>query len=150
MLWSVFTLIYKNEAFHISWLLKIDLLMIINSIYRYFNIFLNFFPFLIFSVFFLLVHLSCHIPCRSTLVRSNQRRCSVRKGVRKIDICKIHRKTPALEYLQLYQKRSSGTGVFLWILWNVYKYLFYRTPPGDCFCLVLIPYVAFLKLQWMF
>ena len=31
--------------------------------------------------------------------------------------------------LQFYFKKDSGTGVFLWI--------FYRTPPGDCFCNIL-------------
>ena len=31
-------------------------------------------------------------------------------------------------------KRVSGTGVFLWILQNFSKQLFYRTPLGDCFC----------------
>ena len=30
--------------------------------------------------------------------------------------------------LQLYQKRDSGTGVFLWILQNFQEHLFYRTP----------------------
>ena len=34
--------------------------------------------------------------------------------------------------LQLYKKRDSGTGVFLWILWNFQEHLFYRTPLGDC------------------
>ena len=28
---------------------------------------------------------------------------------------------------------NSGTGVFLWILWNFSELLFYRTPPSDCF-----------------
>ena len=32
-------------------------------------------------------------------------------------------------------KRDSGTGVFPWILRNFQYHLFYRTPPGDCFCL---------------
>ena len=35
--------------------------------------------------------------------------------------------------LQLYLKRDSGTGFFLWILRNLYAHLFYRTPPDDCF-----------------
>ena len=34
--------------------------------------------------------------------------------------------------LQLYWKRVPGTVVFLWILRN-----FYRTPPEDCFCILL-------------
>ena len=36
--------------------------------------------------------------------------------------------------LQLYQKRDSGTSVFLWILQNFKEQFFYWTPPGDCFC----------------
>ena len=35
--------------------------------------------------------------------------------------------------LPLYQKRDSGTGVFLWNLRNFSKHLFYRTPPRECF-----------------
>ena len=35
--------------------------------------------------------------------------------------------------LQLYQKRDSGTDVFLWILWNFQEQLFDRTPMDDCF-----------------
>ena len=31
--------------------------------------------------------------------------------------------------LQLYWKRDSGTGVFLWILRNFYEHFLYRTPP---------------------
>ena len=34
--------------------------------------------------------------------------------------------------LPLYKTRDTGTGVFLWILRNVYDYLFYRTVPDDC------------------
>ena len=30
--------------------------------------------------------------------------------------------------------KDSGTGVFLWILQNFYEHLFYRRPPGKCFC----------------
>ena len=30
--------------------------------------------------------------------------------------------------------RDSGTGVFLWISWNFWEHLFYRTPLGNCFC----------------
>ena len=33
----------------------------------------------------------------------------------------------------LIKKRDSGTGAFLWILWNFYEHLFYRIPPDDCF-----------------
>ena len=28
--------------------------------------------------------------------------------------------------LQLYEKRDSGTGVFLWLLWNFLEHIFYR------------------------
>ena len=35
--------------------------------------------------------------------------------------------------LQLYLKRDSGTGAFLWILRNFQEHVFYRTPPEDCF-----------------
>ena len=30
--------------------------------------------------------------------------------------------------LKLYQKRDPDTGAFLWILWNFWEHLFYRTP----------------------
>ena len=36
--------------------------------------------------------------------------------------------------LQPYEKGDSGTGAFLWISGSVQEYIFYRTPPGDCFC----------------
>ena len=36
--------------------------------------------------------------------------------------------------LQLYWKRESGTGVFLWILLNFEEHLFDGTPQDDCFC----------------
>ena len=35
--------------------------------------------------------------------------------------------------LQLYSKRDSTTGVFLWILWNFQEHPFYRTLLDDCF-----------------
>ena len=35
--------------------------------------------------------------------------------------------------LQLYLKRDSGTGLFLWILQNFKEHIFYRTPLGDYF-----------------
>ena len=36
---------------------------------------------------------------------------------------------------------NSGTGFFLWILWNVSEHLLSRTLPGDCLydCLYLLP-----------
>ena len=45
--------------------------------------------------------------------------------------------------LQAKKIRDSGTGAFLWILWNFWEHLFYRTYLGDCFC-IFCP--AFLKL----
>ena len=42
--------------------------------------------------------------------------------------------------LQLYLKRYSGTGVFLWILRKFYEHLFYRIPPDDCFANVFFLY----------
>ena len=35
------------------------------------------------------------------------------------------------------KKRESGTGVFLWILWNFQEHLFLRTPLVDWFCTFL-------------
>ena len=56
---------------------------------------------------------------------------------------RVLRKTPVLESLfliklqasalQLYYKRDSATGVFLWILCNFKEHLFYRTTPNNCF-----------------
>ena len=76
-----------------------------------------------------------------TSYRSSHRRCSVKKGV---EIFKNSQETPVPESLfliklqvwglQLYQKRLSVTGVFLWILKIFYTHLFYKTPPDDCFC----------------
>ena len=61
----------------------------------------------------------------------------------KINIACFRRKTPVLESLfnkvavlnlELYQKRDTGTGIFLWIFRNFQEYLFYKTPLDDCFC----------------
>ena len=43
-------------------------------------------------------------------------------------------------------KRDSGTGVFLWNWWNFQDYLFDRTPPGDCFCILSTTLKHFLLL----
>ena len=40
--------------------------------------------------------------------------------------------------LQLYEKGGSGTGVFLWILWNFQEHLFEKTALGGCVCLIII------------
>ena len=42
-----------------------------------------------------------------------------------------------------FNKRDSGIGVFLWILWNFYEHLFYRTPVDDCFWKGLWAYTCF-------
>ena len=66
--------------------------------------------------------------------RSSHRRCSMKKGVLK-NFVKFKGK-----YLYLFAlKIGSDTGVFLWILWNFWEYLSYRTPPGDCFCQLYLP-----------
>ena len=58
--------------------------------------------------------------------------------------CQIRRKTPVPESflnnvadlsLQLHLKRESVTGFPLRILRNFEEQLFYRTPPGGCFCI---------------
>ena len=48
-------------------------------------------------------------------------------------------------FLQLYGKRDSGTGVFLWILRNFKKHLFYRTLLDDCFYSYLAHHAILLK-----
>ena len=40
--------------------------------------------------------------------------------------------------LQLYEKGGSGTGVFLWILWNFQEHMFKKTALGGCVCLIII------------
>ena len=40
--------------------------------------------------------------------------------------------------LQLYWKRDSSTGVFLWILWNFYDQLFLQNSSGGCFCFLSV------------
>ena len=52
--------------------------------------------------------------------RSSHPRCSVKK-----DVLFCH--------LQLYLKRDSGTGVFLWILRHFQEHWFNRAPLDDCF-----------------
>ena len=44
--------------------------------------------------------------------------------------------------LQLYYKRDSGTGVFLWVLQRFKEHLFSRTPPDDCLCYYNIKYTT--------
>ena len=61
--------------------------------------------------------------------RSSHQRCSVRKSVL-INFTKFTGKH--LCQSPFFNKKDSGTGVFLWILWNFYEHLFHRTPPDDC------------------
>ena len=43
--------------------------------------------------------------------------------------------------------KDSGTIVFLWILWNFSKHLFYRTPLSDCFLIELQKFVLNLVIK---
>ena len=79
--------------------------------------------------------------------RSSHWRCSTRKGVlrnftkftgkdlsQSLFFNKATGLRPAtLLGLQLYWKRSPGSGVLMWILRNFWEHLFYRTPLGGCF-----------------
>ena len=53
----------------------------------------------------------------------------------------------AIDYQQkklpevFYEKIGSGIGVFLSILRNFYEHLFYRTLPGDCFCINIVTWL---------
>ena len=71
---------------------------------------------------------------------SSHRICSVEKMFLKIsqnslkNICDrvcfgIKLQASACNFLKI----VTGTGVFLFILWNFQEHLLYRTPPGDCF-----------------
>ena len=83
--------------------------------------------------------------------RSSHRRCYLRKGVPRNSakftgstcarisfLIKVQAWGQSLFFnkvgLQLYYKRDSGRGVFVWILRNFLEHLFYRTLLGDCFC----------------
>ena len=77
-----------------------------------------------------------------TFFRSSHQRCFVKKGVlRKFakftgkHLCqKVFFDKVAGLPESLFRQRVSGTGVFLWILRNIWEHLSYRTPPDDCFC----------------
>ena len=73
--------------------------------------------------------------------RSKHQRCSIKKSILKSftkftgkHSCQslFLNKVASLRPSTLL-KRDSGTGVFLWILWNFQEHLFYRTPP-DIMC----------------
>ena len=75
------------------------------------------------------------------LIRSSHQRCSVRKKVFLEILQNSQENTCARgSFLITLQAWScnfiSGTGVLLWILRNFKQHIFYRTPPGDCFCLI--------------
>ena len=61
--------------------------------------------------------------------------------------------------LQLYWKRDSDTGGFLWILWNFYEHSFLQNTSGGCFCffkclfsyfLYASLYIIYLRLYFIF
>ena len=77
-----------------------------------------------------------------TEYRNSHRRCSLRKG----GVLEISQNSQENTYsrasfliklevwhLQIYLKRDSGKGVFLWILWHFQEHIYYRKPPDDCF-----------------
>ena len=69
-------------------------------------------------------------------------KCSIKKLFSKISLNSQENTCARVSFLiklqlQLYWKRDSGTGVFLWILRNFKEHLLYRTPLGDCFCLCI-------------
>ena len=66
----------------------------------------------------------------STLSRSSHRRCFVRKVVLR-NFAKFTGKH--LRQSLFFNKKDSGTDVFLWILQNFKEHVFYITPLGDCF-----------------
>ena len=73
--------------------------------------------------------------------RSSRRRCSIKIDVLENfakftgnHLCQVSLANLAGWGLQLYEKRDSGTGAFLWVLRNFQEHLFYRTPLDNCFC----------------
>ena len=72
-------------------------------------------------------------------IRSNHKRCSVRKVF--LEISQNSQENTCVRFsfliklqalsLQLYWKRNSGTRVFLWILRNFWEHLFHRTSLDD-------------------
>ena len=72
--------------------------------------------------------------------KSSHWRCSVKKGALRNfanftgkHLCQ-KRFFNKVAGLRGYQKRVSGTGVFLWILRNFSEYLFLLNTSGGCFC----------------
>ena len=51
-----------------------------------------------------------------------------------VRICSVNKHVPYKAWgLQLYLKGGSGTGVFLWILWNFLVHIFSYNTSGGCF-----------------
>ena len=50
--------------------------------------------------------------------------------------------------LQPYSTRDSGTGVFLWILWNFKEHLFYRTPLAAASSFIFSIKLFLLNTPW--
>ena len=71
-------------------------------------------------------------------------RCSVTKGVLR-NFAKFTGKYLCqslflikLQALQLYQKRDSGTGAFMWVLRNFLQHLLLQNTSGGCFCRLMV------------
>ena len=87
-------------------------------------------------------------------LRSSQQGCSIKRGAHR-NFTKFtgkhqcqsvfFNKVPRLR--QLYLKQEFSTGIFLWILRNVWERLFSRTPPDDSFC-TLTPWTDFHHGFW--
>ena len=98
------------------------------------------------TVIVVINHKKWTFPLKVSLqnVKSSHRRCSLQKGILRNfakltgkHLCQslffnkvaiLLKKKP-----ELYLKRDSGTGFFLWIMQNFWEHLSYRTPPDDCF-----------------
>ena len=61
--------------------------------------------------------------------------------------CFFFKKTEVLQ--AFYEKRDSDTGVLLWILQSFSENLFCRTPPDDCFWIVLKFCWIVVKFGWI-
>ena len=72
--------------------------------------------------------------------RSSHQRCSIKKGIlRNFTKCTGKHLSQSLSFNKVaglrsttLLKKNSGTGIFLWILWNFWEHLLYRTPLDDC------------------
>ena len=82
--------------------------------------------------------------------RSRHWRCSIYKGALKTFAGFTGKHLCQCVSLQLYYKRDSGTGFFLWILQNPQENIFHRTPPGDCLCNKILAVCQFFYLVKIF